>query len=282
VNVILSSTPLNTEDFSRGFTFVIQDITSRKLIENRIRDINQELEQRVQMRTEELLLANKELQSFAYSVAHDLRTPLRAISGFTQFLLEDYSATIDDEGKRLLSVIISNTNHMDKLITDILTLTKVARETLKKRIVNQEKIISSVLNNSFQKPVLARYNIVVNRLPEVYCDSDLIKQVWINLISNAIKYTSPKTDKRIEIGCYKEENRYVFFIKDNGVGFDPLYTEKLFEAFQRLHKNTEFEGTGVGLAIVHSIISKHNGEVWAKGIVNEGAEFYFTLPILED
>ncbi|MBN2828715.1 MAG: PAS domain S-box protein [Candidatus Cloacimonetes bacterium] len=282
VNVILSSTPFNQNDISEGLTFTVMDISSRKQIEDKIRNLNQELESKVQMRTAELLQANKELQAFAYSVAHDLRTPLRAINGFTQFLIEAYYDKFDEEGKRLLGVIMGNTKHMDKLITDLLSLTKIAREPLAKSMVNHEKIISAVISNNFEKKLLEQYKLVINPLPVVCCDGDLMKQVWTNLISNAIKYTAPKDDKYIEIGCKKESQRYVFFIKDNGVGFDSQYIDKLFGVFQRLHKSTDFEGTGVGLAIVQSIINKHNGEVWANGVVDQGAEFYFTLPILEE
>jgi PAS domain S-box-containing protein len=221
---------------------------------------------------------NQELESFSYSVSHDLRAPLRSIDGYTQILLEDYAHRLDDEGKRVLNVVVNNARRMAKLIDDLLDFSRVGRKDVAKSVVNTESIVRSVVSElQFQEQ---GRDIEINVGPLDPCDADanLLRQVWVNLISNAIKYTRKKSKAQIEISSKKTPSEVIYAISDNGTGFDMQYAHKLFGVFQRLHRQQEFEGTGVGLAIVHRIMSRHGGRVWAEGEVDKGATFYFSLP----
>lgn len=257
---------------------VTRDITERRKAEAEVNQLNAQLEERVNERTAQLEAANTELQAFAYSVSHDLRAPLRAIDGFSRFVLEDYGSKLDAEGQRLLGLIRSNTQKMDKLITDILSLSRVARGEHKKSLIDMTKMVVSMYNETTSTEDRERLSITIGELPEVSADPTYIKLVWLNLLSNAIKFSSLKDTPEIRIGAYRENEYNVYFVSDNGVGFNPEYSHKLFGVFQRLHKSDEFEGTGVGLAIVQRIIHRHGGKVWADGIEGQGATFYFSLP----
>jgi signal transduction histidine kinase len=262
---------------------LLEDIKSemeqRRQIEEEVKKLNTELEKRVTKRTNQLEAANRELEAFAYSVSHDLRAPLRAIDGFSKFVLEDYGGKLDPEGKRLLGLIRSNTRKMDQLITDILALSRVTRSEHKLSKVDMTKMALSMVSETSFSGNPKKTNISVDTMPDALADSTYIKQVWINLISNAIKFSSTKEKPVITIGGYTEKEFNIYFVKDNGVGFNSEYSHKLFGVFQRLHRVDEFEGTGVGLAIVQRIILRHGGKVWAEGEEGKGASFYFSLPV---
>ena len=222
--------------------------------------------------------ANKELEAFTYSVSHDLRSPLRAINGFSSFLMEDYADKLDEEGKKYLNTIRDNATRMDQLITDLLNLSRIYRTEVKLSEVNMGEIVKSIYYEVASKKEKEEFEIFIQDMSMVKCDSSLMKHVWQNLIENALKYSSKSEKKEITIGSKEEKNEIIFFIKDSGVGFNSKYIKKLFGVFQRLHREDEFEGTGVGLAIVKRIISRHGGRVWAEGEENKGATFYFSLP----
>jgi PAS domain S-box-containing protein len=257
---------------------VSRDITDRKLAEKEIARLTEELEKRIAERTRQLENINSELEAFTYSVSHDLRAPLRAINGFSNILLSDYSSSLDDEAKRLLSVIYSNVLKMDHLITDLLSLAKISRSSILMEKVDMNSLVKNVYEAISTPEEKQKISFIVNALPDARCDSVLMGQVWNNLISNAIKFSSPRINRKIEISGRKEEDTAFYEIRDNGVGFNPKYSHLLFDVFQRLHKMNEFEGTGVGLAIVKRIVQRHGGNVWAEGDEGFGAVFSFSLP----
>jgi light-regulated signal transduction histidine kinase (bacteriophytochrome) len=254
------------------------DISERKRVEHALKQLTEDLEKKVLERTAQLQAVNSELESFSYSVSHDLRAPLRAIDGYTKILWEDYGHTIDDEGKRIMKVITSNAKQMGQLIDDLLSFSRIGKQELIKVTLEMNSLVKGVLDDQLSKNPDRKINVNVLPLEKGYGDHNMIKLVMTNLISNAIKYSSKKENTEIEIGSYTENDQNVYYVKDHGTGFDMNYYDKLFGVFQRLHNPREFEGTGVGLALVQRIIFKHNGKVWAKGKENEGATFYFSLP----
>jgi light-regulated signal transduction histidine kinase (bacteriophytochrome) len=225
--------------------------------------------------------ANKELEAFSYSVSHDLKAPLRAINGFGKLLKEEYGSKVDAEGKRLLDVIIINSAKMGNLINDLLEFSRASRTEIKEQHIDMEKTVTTVINELLEINNRKREEIKINSLPSILGDYNLIKQVWYNLISNALKFTSKISNPEIEIGFLVDGAKRIYFIKDNGAGFNQQYANKLFGVFQRLHMESDFEGTGAGLAIVKRIIQRHGGQIWAVGEVNKGATFYFSIPIKE-
>jgi signal transduction histidine kinase len=239
--------------------------------------INEELERRVKERTSELEEVNKELELFSYSVSHDLRAPLRGINGFMTILLEDYGAQLDENAKKIAAKVLNNAGHMTQLIDDLLTLFKMGKKELEKTKLPMKLLVSEIVHDLREMEKRRYISFNVKELPEATGDNMLIRQVWQNLVSNAIKYTGKVEKTLIEIGFEEKDGKVVYYIKDNGAGFDMSYYDKLFGVFQRLHSQREFEGTGIGLAIVEKIISRHGGEIWAEAVVDQGATFYFTL-----
>ncbi|WP_434688166.1 AAA family ATPase [Pseudanabaena minima] len=250
----------------------------RKAASEALYQLNQSLESRVNQRTAQLEAANKELESFSYSVSHDLRAPLRAIDGFSRILQEDYRDLFDAEGKRYLQIVRDNAKRMGELIDDLLNLSRCNRKELSRRLILINNLIQQILID-FESEIAARQiKFIIADVPNCEADRSLLTQVWINLISNAIKYTGKIEDARIEIGWQIIDHENVYFIRDNGAGFDMKYADKLFGVFQRMHLEKDFEGTGIGLAIAQRIIQRHGGKIWAESKVNEGATFYFTIP----
>lgn len=262
----------------RQYVAIRTDITERKRVEAKVLQLNSELEGRVAKRTAQLEAANKELEAFSYSVSHDLRAPLRAIDGFSQALEEDYGAGLPEEGRGYLETIRSETQRMGNLIDDLLSFSRLSRAPLECLPMDTAALVRSVVRDLQTEYWERKIEVGIGELPP--CDGDiaLMKQVWINLLSNALKYTRKREKPVIEVGSrVSEGGETVYFVKDNGAGFDMRYVHKLFGVFQRLHRAEDYEGTGVGLAIVQRIIHRHGGRVWAEGAVNEGATFSFTL-----
>lgn len=257
----------------------MHDITLLREKEKEILDLNSILEQRVIERTKELQSANKELEAFSYSVSHDLRAPLRAIHGFVEILMDEYAGKLDDEGKKICKLVEDNALRMGQLIDDLLSFSRLVRSEFRFTTVDMEPIVKQIVSELTVGISGKKVDITTGKLYPSVCDPSMIRQVWINLVSNAIKYSSPKNEIQLEIGSEKLDDEIQYFIRDNGIGFDMKYSHKLFGVFQRLHNIKEIDGTGVGLAIVERIISRHHGRVWADSVIGEGSTFYFTLPI---
>jgi PAS domain S-box-containing protein len=260
------------------FTGFIRDITKNKELQVELKNHQEHLEELVAKRTQQLETANKELETFSYSVSHDLRAPLRAIDGFAGFLIEDYKNKLDEEGNRYLNIVKKNSVQMGQLIDDLLAFSRMSRVGMNYTKIDMEDLASETFKELMSIEKDRKIELHISDLPKCKADPSLIKQVWVNLIANAIKYTRSTLDVKIEIGGSENEKDYKYFIKDNGVGFDMKYADKLFGVFQRLHKPADFEGTGVGLALIKRIITRHGGTVNAEAKVNEGATFYFTIP----
>jgi PAS domain S-box-containing protein len=264
----------NSEGQTIGIFGISHDITERKRAEQAIRQLNADLEEQA----EKLQAANKELEAFSYSVSHDLRAPLRAIDGYTRILVEDYEPLLDEEGKRVCGVISREARRMGQLIDDLLSFSRLGRKEMYSSKIEMRTLVVSILNELLKEEDRERIDIHMAKLPVAKGDSSLIRQVWFNLLSNAIKFTSKKDRAVIEVGSKTKKDELIYYVQDNGAGFEMEYANKLFGVFQRLHSESEFNGTGVGLAIVQRIIRRHGGRVWAEGEVEKGATFYFALP----
>jgi PAS domain S-box-containing protein len=255
----------------------IRDVSARRKAEEEVTRLYAELEQRVIVRTAELERANKELEAFSYSVSHDLRAPLRAMDGFSQAVLEDFGGLLPDEGRRQLETIRSGAQRMGELIDALLTFARLGRQALNRQAVNTGQLVRGTLDELGSPWPDRNVEVRIGTLPTSSGDPVLLKQVWLNLLSNALKYTRKRDKALLEIGCEKTDGADRFFVRDNGTGFDMRYVDKLFGVFQRFHRAEDFEGTGVGLAIVQRIVQRHGGRAWAEAAVDRGSTFYFTL-----
>jgi PAS domain S-box-containing protein len=255
---------------------LFNDITARKEAEEQVRSLNLELAQNLG----EVEAANNELEAFCYTVSHDLRAPLRAINGYGKILEEDFASNLPEEAKGYIDSIRKNSHKMGNLIDDLLAFSRLGRKDVDRERVNTATMVNNIVSDFANHHNLKKESVHIGELHPAFGDNALLKQVWVNLISNAHKYSQNREEPFIEIGSTKEGEEITYHVKDNGVGFDMAYYNKLFGVFQRLHSEHEFEGTGIGLAIVERIVSRHGGRVWAESRKDEGACFYFTIPVL--
>lgn len=276
--VMLVATAIPDESGERHLQGYLIDVSARKATEIELNHYRNHLEELVEQRTKALAAANKELEAFSYSVSHDLRAPLRSVDGFSQVLLEDYSDKLDDAGRQYLGRIRKATQNMSSLIDDLLNLSKLTRSDINTQPVNLSDVAAEIVQEL--QGAEPEREVAVNIMPNLVTDADpkLIHVALQNLLANAWKFTARAPHAEIRFGATHIDGQNAFFVSDNGAGFDMAYADKLFGAFQRLHSPQEFEGNGVGLAIVQRIVTRHNGRVWAKGALNQGATFYFTLP----
>lgn len=254
------------------------ETTEIKQAEAEVRKLNLELEERVLKRTQQLQEANQELEAFSYSVSHDLRAPLRALDGFSRVLLEEHAVGLDAEGQRMLGILRTESQRMGQLIDDLLTFARLGRQSISPVLVDMDALAHSALQEILSRFVGRQIEVEIAPLPPTYGEQSMLRQVWVNLLDNAAKFTQNRVPGQISLGCEKTDEETIYWVKDNGVGFDMRFAAKLFGVFQRLHSDQEFGGTGVGLALVKRIVHRHGGRVWAKSEPGQGASFYFSLP----
>jgi PAS domain S-box-containing protein len=280
ITVSVTASPIKDRDgYVVGSSRVTRDITERKQAQIEILRLNAALEDRVKERTAELEASNHELESFSYSVSHDLRSPLRAIDGFSRIIEEDYAPKLDEEGRRVIGVIRGEAKRMGRLIDDLLAFSRLGRQKVEPTTIDMGTMARQVFDELIAQEPQRRIHLKLHSIPAAFGTEAMIRQLWTNLIGNAVKFTGKCRSAEIEIGVKSgEAGEQVYFIKDNGAGFDMRYADKLFGVFQRLHSSEEFPGTGVGLALVQRIIHRHGGRVWGEGEVEKGATFYFTIP----
>lgn len=260
---------------NRFFQFIIRDITERKKMEEELRNYRENLERLIEQKTSELSIANKELEAFSYSVSHDLRAPLRSVDGFSQALIEDYFDKLDDTGKDYLRRIRGAAKRMEELIDDLLNLSRITRKELSIEEVDLSSLAKEIIDTQIQKG--ANVKVLIHENMNVKGDPHLLRIMLENLFSNALKFTSKSLKPEIEFGMTEIDGKLTYFVRDNGIGFDMRFVDKLFKPFQRLHSLKEFPGTGIGLAIVYRVVKRHGGDVWAEAEIGKGATFYFRL-----
>jgi len=277
LNAMVYSSPIMSEGAVAGIRGILVDITQLKKVEDDIRRLNEELEMRVTERTRDLEMANRELDSFSYSVSHDLRAPLRAIDGFSMILLQKYGKNLPKEIVSYLEKIRENTGRMGVLIDDLLNFSRMSRLPLNRFLVDPSSIVREAYEEFRLETTGRQIDLMIKEMPTCSADPALLNHVYTNLLSNALKFTRGRDVARIEVGSYVKDKTTVYYVKDNGIGFDMKYANKLFGVFQRIHDDPSIEGTGVGLAIVERIIHRHGGRVWAESVQGEGTTFFFTL-----
>jgi PAS domain S-box-containing protein len=274
-----TAAPIRDDDGNvTGAVLAFRDRTERLRAEEEVRQLNEQLEQRVRLRTAELDAVNQELESFSYSVAHDLRAPLRVIQGFADLLAERQAQTADTEGQRMVSIVSESARRMGQMVDEFLNLAMLSRQAPNLRTVRMTELVHAVLEELQVATRQPAAEVKVGELPVAVGDEGLLRQVWMNLLSNAVKFTGKTAVPRIEVSGRLEGEEVSYCVRDNGAGFDMRYAQRLFSAFYRMHPPAEFEGTGVGLSIVSRIVRRHGGRVWAEAEVGRGASFYFALP----
>jgi two-component system, sensor histidine kinase and response regulator len=259
---------------------VVLPVLSRALHVRHLRSENAELTRCVSERSSELEAANKELEAFSFSVSHDLRNPLNTVIGYSQLLTKSYSAQMDAQARRMLGQITESAGRMEQLIAALLRLSSLGRQSLSKQSVRTGALVREVLEQLMIDYAKPKIEIRVDDLQDCFADPSLLRQVFVNLLSNALKFTRNKENASVEVGYRPQEGEHLYFVRDNGAGFDTKHAARLFDAFERLRHADDFEGTGVGLSIVKRIISRHGGRIWAEAEVDRGATFYFTLPAI--
>ena len=277
-NDMLTEIGRRSEALEASNQSLAREMADRKHADEELRLLNTELESRVAERTAQLEAANKELESFSYSVSHDLRAPLRAVLGFARLMTEDHAAQLDAEARRKLGVIQDEAQRMGLLIDDLLAFSRLGRKAIQMSEINMTGLARATFESLDGYGAAPKAEFHLGALPRATGDRVLLGQVWANLLANAVKFSSKRERPVIEVSAISDDREHVYFVRDNGAGFDPRYRSKLFGVFQRLHNSSDFPGTGVGLALVERIVSRHGGRVWADGKPDEGATFYFTLP----